>query len=113
MLMDYQVRSSSATVSLVLGRRARQPDPGRQQGGEHPPPAQRARHRSGGARRMAESTLLVVDDEPRIVEFLAENLRADDYAVLTAATGAEALEMLGHARPDLVLLDVVLRDMSG
>jgi DNA-binding response OmpR family regulator len=62
---------------------------------------------------MADSTLLVVDDEPRIVEFLAENLRADDYAVLTAATGAEALEVLAHARPDLVLLDVVLPDMSG
>src|SRR3954470_9697232 len=113
MLTDYQARSSSATVRFVLGRRERQSDPGRQPRGEHPPPTQPPRHPSGGATRMAESTLLVVDDEPRIVEFLAENLRADDYAVLTAATGAEALEMLGHARPDLVLLDVVLPDMSG
>jgi len=62
---------------------------------------------------MAGSTVLVVDDEPRIVEFLTENLRDDDFTVLTAATGADAIELLGRARPDLVLLDVVLPDMSG
>jgi len=62
---------------------------------------------------VAGSTVLVVDDEPRIVEFLAENLRADDYSVLTGATGAEAIEALSNARPDIVLLDVVLPDMSG
>jgi len=62
---------------------------------------------------MAGSTVLVVDDEPRIVEFLTENLRDDDFTVLTAATGAEAIELLGRARPDVVLLDVVLPDMSG
>jgi DNA-binding response OmpR family regulator len=62
---------------------------------------------------MAESTVLVVDDEPRIVEFLSENLRDDDFAVLSAATGAEAIELLGRARPDVILLDVVLPDMSG
>ena len=43
---------------------------------------------------MAGSTVLVVDDEPRIVEFLSENLRADDYSVLTASNGEEALEVL-------------------
>ena len=62
---------------------------------------------------MAGSTVLVIDDEPRIVEFLTENLRDDDFSVLAAGTGAEALELLGRARPDLVLLDVVLPDMSG
>ncbi len=62
---------------------------------------------------MAESTVLVVDDEPRIVEFLSENLRADDFVVLTASTGGEAFELLERARPDVVLLDVVLPDMTG
>ena len=62
---------------------------------------------------MAESTVLVVDDEPLILEFLAENLRADDFTVLTAASGGEAIDALGAARPDVVLLDVVLPDMSG
>jgi len=62
---------------------------------------------------MAGPTVLVVDDEPRIVEFLSENLRDDDFSVLTANTGAEAIELLGRARPDVILLDVVLPDMSG
>jgi DNA-binding response OmpR family regulator len=62
---------------------------------------------------MASSTVLVIDDEPRIVDFLAENLRADEYAVLTACNGSEALDLLTRSRPDVVLLDVVLPDMSG
>jgi two-component system phosphate regulon response regulator PhoB len=59
------------------------------------------------------STVLVIDDEPRIVEFLVENLRADDYTVLTAANGGDAIEVLTKARPTVILLDVVLPDMSG
>jgi DNA-binding response OmpR family regulator len=62
---------------------------------------------------MAESTVLVVDDEPLILEFLAENLRADDFTVLTAASGGEAIDTLAASRPDVVLLDVVLPDISG
>ena len=62
---------------------------------------------------MAESTVLVVDDEPLILEFLAENLREDDFTVLTAASGGEAMDALAVSRPDVVLLDVVLPDMSG
>ena len=62
---------------------------------------------------MAESTVLVVDDEPLILEFLAENLRADDFSVITAGSGEEAIDMLASSRPDVVLLDVVLPGMSG
>jgi DNA-binding response OmpR family regulator len=62
---------------------------------------------------MAESTVLVVDDEPLILEFLAENLREDDFTVLTAASGGEAMDALAVSSPDVVLLDVVLPDMSG
>ena len=62
---------------------------------------------------MAESTVLVVDDEPHIVDFLTENLRADDFSVLTASTGSEAMALLDKSRPDVVLLDVVLPDISG
>ena len=62
---------------------------------------------------MAGSTVLVVEDEPRIVEFLVENLRADDYSVLTAGTAEEAIELLAQSQPDLMLLDVVLPGMSG
>jgi DNA-binding response OmpR family regulator len=62
---------------------------------------------------VAGSTVLVVDDEPRIVEFLLDNLRADDFSVLTASSGEEAIDVLGGTRPDLMLLDVVLPGMSG
>src|SRR3954470_1355330 len=62
---------------------------------------------------MADSTVLVVDDEPRILQFLEENLRADDFSVLTASGGEEAIDVLRRANPDVVLLDVVLPDMSG
>ena len=62
---------------------------------------------------MAESTVLVVDDEPHIVEFLSDNLEADDFVVLTASSGSEAISMLTASRPDVVLLDIVLPDMSG
>ena len=48
---------------------------------------------------MAGQTVLVVDDEPRIVDFLAENLRADEYAVLTAGSGGEALDLLAAPGP--------------
>ena len=47
------------------------------------------------------------------MEFLVENLRADDYSVLTASTAEEAIELLAQSQPDLMLLDVVLPGMSG
>ena len=62
---------------------------------------------------MSGSTVLVIDDEPRIVEFLVENLRADDYTVLIAENGTDAIEVLKKSRPNVILLDVVLPDMSG
>ena len=62
---------------------------------------------------MSESTVLVVDDEPHILDFLDENLSADDFTVLRASSGAQAIALLGRSRPDVVLLDVVLPDMSG
>ena len=44
---------------------------------------------------------------------MVENLRADDYTVLTAANGGDAIDVLTKSRPDVILLDVVLPDMSG
>jgi class 3 adenylate cyclase/CheY-like chemotaxis protein len=58
-------------------------------------------------------TVLVVDDQPQNVKLLADLLAIKGYAVVTAASGAEALEQVTSAPPDLVLLDVVMPGMSG
>jgi class 3 adenylate cyclase len=57
--------------------------------------------------------LLVVDDTPMNVKLLADLLSAKGYAVVTAASGAEALTRVAEEHPDLVLLDVMMPGMSG
>ena len=57
--------------------------------------------------------LLVVDDEPVILELLAGALRFAGFDVLTAATGAEALRAAAVGRPDLILLDVMMPGCDG
>ena len=58
-------------------------------------------------------TVLVVDDEATMRETLAWNLDKDGYRVLEAADGAEALRVFRAERPDLVLLDLMLPEISG
>jgi DNA-binding response OmpR family regulator len=62
---------------------------------------------SGGAK------ILVVDDTPRNVKLLQDLLAVRGYDVVTAASGSEALALVAAERPDLVLLDVVMPEMSG
>ncbi len=57
--------------------------------------------------------ILVVDDNPEVLEVFSETLRAAGYEVDEALTGQRALQMARERRPDLVLLDVVLPDLSG
>ncbi|MBI3625558.1 MAG: response regulator, partial [Candidatus Rokubacteria bacterium] len=57
--------------------------------------------------------ILVVDDTPQNVKLLADLLTVKGYAVVTAASGREALELVDKEQPDLVLLDVVMPEMSG
>jgi class 3 adenylate cyclase/CheY-like chemotaxis protein len=57
--------------------------------------------------------ILVVDDTPHNLKLLGDLLAAKGYAVVTATSGPEALELVDKERPDLVLLDVVMPGMSG
>ena len=59
------------------------------------------------------STILVVDDTAQNVKLLADLLTAKGYRAVTAASGKQALEVVERERPDLVLLDVVMPEMSG
>jgi len=61
----------------------------------------------------SEARLLVVDDEPTILELLAGTLRFAGFDVLTAVSGAEALRAAAAGRPDLILLDVMMPDCDG
>jgi two-component system OmpR family response regulator len=57
--------------------------------------------------------ILVVDDEPRIVEVVQAYLERDGHRVDTAGDGDRALELAGTAGPDLIVLDVMLPGQSG
>ena len=61
---------------------------------------------------MAERILLV-DDEPDLLELVRVNLHQEGYEVETAEGGHEALAMLRRSPPDLVILDLMLPDLSG
>jgi two-component system, OmpR family, response regulator RegX3 len=58
-------------------------------------------------------TILVVEDEPTLRETLADQLAREGHHVLTAADGRHALELFRAERPDLVLLDLMLPELSG
>ena len=57
--------------------------------------------------------ILVVDDEPSIVDAVSTALRYEGYEVTEASTGRDALEAIALARPDLVILDWMLPDIEG
>jgi two-component system OmpR family response regulator len=60
-----------------------------------------------------EARLLVVDDEPNIVELLSASLRYAGFEVATAGGGQQALEVARAFRPDLLVLDVMMPGLDG
>ena len=60
-----------------------------------------------------EATVLVVDDEPNILELLSAALRLSGFTVHAADCGADALATARRVRPDIVVLDVMLPDTDG
>jgi DNA-binding response OmpR family regulator len=62
---------------------------------------------------MANERILIVDDEPDIVETLAFRLEQEGYAVITAGDGLEGLEKARNESPDLIVLDVMMPKLDG
>jgi two-component system, OmpR family, alkaline phosphatase synthesis response regulator PhoP len=61
----------------------------------------------------AQTKILVVDDDPDILEFLSYNLKKEGYEVADALNGRVALQVAEKFRPDLILLDVMMPEMDG
>jgi DNA-binding response OmpR family regulator len=57
--------------------------------------------------------ILVVDDDPRLIRLVREVLSSAAYEVLTSSGGEQAIEMVALEQPDLVVLDIMLKDMDG
>jgi two-component system alkaline phosphatase synthesis response regulator PhoP len=58
-------------------------------------------------------TILLVDDEPDILEFLSYNIRKEGYKVFTASNGEEAIRLTQQLNPSLIILDVMMPKMDG
>ena len=57
--------------------------------------------------------ILIVDDEPNIVQTLQDRLEMNDFDVVTANNGQEGLQQALQERPDVILLDVIMPVMDG
>ena len=57
--------------------------------------------------------ILIVDDRPEVVELVRVTLEGEDYEIVDASDGKEALKKVRLEKPDLVLLDVVMPKMNG
>jgi DNA-binding response OmpR family regulator len=61
----------------------------------------------------AKKRVLIVDDEPGIVKVLGIKLRLSGYDVITTLSGAEAIELVRSEKPDVMLLDILMPDVTG
>lgn len=67
-----------------------------------------------GIKKKTDKTkILVVDDEPNIVQTLQDRLEMNEYQVVTAGNGREGLEKVEQEKPDVILLDVIMPIMDG
>jgi len=67
----------------------------------------------GMGEKMNEKTILVADDETHILHVVSLKLRNAGYRVLTAQDGLEAYELASHERPDLLITDYHMPQLSG
>jgi two-component system, cell cycle response regulator len=63
--------------------------------------------------KKSERKILIVDDIPENIELLEDYLSLESYTVIAASNGKDALQKITEEKPDLVLLDVMIPDMTG
>lgn len=63
--------------------------------------------------QQSNHTILLVDDEPDILEFLSYNLKKNGYTVFTANNGEEGIQEAIRTKPDLIILDVMMPKLDG
>ena len=64
-------------------------------------------------KKVEKAKVLVIDDEPNIVQTLQDRLEMNDYTVVTACNGKEGLDKAINEKPDIILLDVIMPIMDG
>lgn len=57
--------------------------------------------------------VLVVDDHPQVLRFIEIDLKLRGFEVFTTTSGDEALELVNSAKPDIMLLDIVMPEVDG
>jgi DNA-binding response OmpR family regulator len=60
-----------------------------------------------------KNLVLVIDDHPGVLKFIEIDLKLRGFEVVTALSGKEALALVKSARPDIILLDMIMPDMDG
>jgi DNA-binding response OmpR family regulator len=60
-----------------------------------------------------KTTILTADDDPQLLRLIARNLQFEDYEVITASDGQQALNLIEQNKPDLALLDVMMPKVDG
>ncbi|MDN6279608.1 MAG: response regulator transcription factor [Psychroflexus sp.] len=63
--------------------------------------------------KKSEITVLIVDDDPDILEILSYNLKQEGYKVVRAENGVEAVKKAKKKKPQLIILDVMMPEMDG
>jgi len=62
---------------------------------------------------MSKTTILIVDDEPDIIEILRYNLEKEGFEVISAKNGQEGIKKAQEINPDLIILDIMMPEMDG
>jgi two-component system response regulator VicR len=70
-------------------------------------------HPSADKEKEKEKTIICIEDEPAMIELVKLILTSRGYKVMAAMGGQEGLEMIQKAKPDVVLLDLMMPDMNG